>query len=147
MIRRYGRFIIGAAVFVFCALANWNDTSTGIDLRKLRQFPLHKIRSGWLRDGASVTFDGITARDSVDPREVRLSGVGKSGKRWVAHLSGLDEVWRGDLDGNGTQDYVFFGSGPYFNGRTTPVFSLTILLMDNKGLPVPFFTEIGRAHV
>ena len=57
-------------------------------------------------------------------------------------MCGLDEVWRADLDGNGTQDYVFFGVGPYFNGRMTPVFSLSILLMDTQGLPVPFFTVV-----
>jgi hypothetical protein len=43
--------------------------------------------------------------------------AGKSGKRWEAHFRSMDEVWRGDLDGNGTPDYVFFGAGPYFNGR------------------------------
>jgi hypothetical protein len=57
-------------------------------------------------------------------------------------MFGLDEVWRGDLDGNGTQDYIFFGAGPYLNGRTTPLSSLKILLMDEDGLPVPFFTVV-----
>ena len=50
------------------------------------------------------------------------------------------DVWRADLDGNGTQDYVFFGGGPFFNGRMTPLYSMTILQMDSQGLPVPFFT-------
>ncbi len=54
----------------------------------------------------------------------------------------FDEVRRGDLDKNGTQDYVIFGPGPYGNGRTAPSFSLTILLMDDDALPVPFFTAI-----
>lgn len=71
-----------------------------------------------------------------------MRGVGKSGKRWEAHLCCLDEVWRADLDGNGTQDYVFFGSGPYFNGRMTPPFSFSILLMDKDGLPIPFFMTV-----
>jgi hypothetical protein len=71
-----------------------------------------------------------------------LRGAGKSGKQWEAHIFGIDEVWRGDLDGNGTQDYVFFASGPYFNGRTTPVFSLSVLLMDREGMPVPVFTVV-----
>src|SRR5450432_2095240 len=74
--------------------------------------------------------------------EVELRGVGKSGKRWEAHMCCLDEVYRADLDGNGTQDYIFTGSGPYFNGRTTPLFSITILLMDAQGIPVPFFTSL-----
>ena len=131
------------AVFLSAVSGNWNDTSTGIDLDKLRQFPLSKIRSGWLKNGSRVTFDGITATaGSADVREVRLRGVGKSGKRWEAHVAGLDEVWRADLDGNGTQGFVFFGSGPYFNGRTTPLFSLSILLMDRQGVPVPFFTVV-----
>jgi hypothetical protein len=97
------------AVLLTAVVGNWNDTSTGIDLDKLRQLPLSKIRSGRLKDGSRVTFDGITATsESADAREVELRGVGKSGKRWEAHVSGLDEVWRADLDGNGTQDYVFF---------------------------------------
>jgi hypothetical protein len=79
---------------------------------------------------------------SGDEHEVLLRGVGKSGKQWEAHLFGLDEVWRADLDGNGTQDYIFFGAGPGFNGRTMPLFSLVILLMDREGMPVPFFTLV-----
>ena len=71
-----------------------------------------------------------------------MRGVGKSGKRWEAHIFDLDEVWRADLDGNGTQDYVFFGSGPYLNGRTTPPYSISILLMDREGVPVPFFATM-----
>jgi hypothetical protein len=140
-----------AALFVAISLSalfgNWNGASTGIDITKLLQFPLVKIRSGWLKDGSSVMFDGITATSAGGGvREVRLSGVGSSGKRWEAHTFGLDEVWRGDLDGNGTQDYVFFASGPYFNGRATPLFSLSILLMDEEGLPVPFFTVVYKGE-
>jgi hypothetical protein len=77
---------------------------------------------------------------------VQLRGTGKSGKRWEAHIFGLDEVWRADLDGNGTQDYILFGSGPYFNGRTTPLFSLSILLMDDDGMPVPFFAVVYKGE-
>jgi len=134
-------------IFLGVLAGNWNDTSTGIDLDKLSHFPLTKIRSGWLKDGARVTFDGITAiNESPNRREIRLRGVGTSGKRRDARLSGLDEVWRGDLDGNGTQDYVFFSAGPYFNGRMTPLFSLSILLMDHDKLPVPFFTVVWKGE-
>ena len=88
-------------------------------------------------------FDAISATaGNRDAREARLRGVGKSGKQWEAHIFGLDEVWRADMDGNGTQDYVLFAAGPYFNGRTTPLFSLSILLMAPDGLPVPFFTVV-----
>jgi hypothetical protein len=73
---------------------------------------------------------------------VQLRGTGNLGKRWEVHISGLDEVWRADLDGNGTQDYVLFAAGPYFNGRTTPLYSLSILLMDQEGMPSPFFTAL-----
>jgi hypothetical protein len=140
MLRHGWRSGLIMAVLLTAVLGNWGDTSTGIDLNKLQQFPLSKIRSGWLNDGARVTFDGITATaGSGDAREVELHGVGKSGKRWEAHIFDLDEVWRADLDGNGTQDYVFFGSGPYLNGRTTPPYSISILLMDREGVPVPFF--------
>jgi hypothetical protein len=143
MLTHWRRAVFVISISLTAVLANWNDTSTGIDLDKLRQFPLARIRSGWLKEGAGVTFDGITAKaGSADAREVRLSGVGKSGKRWETHIFGLDEVWRADLDGNGTQDYIFFGGGPYFNGRTTPLFSFSILLMDSDDLPVPFFTVV-----
>src|SRR6266403_1531914 len=133
MLRHCWRSMLIVAVLLTTVLGNWGDTSTGIDLDKLRQFPLSKIRSGRLKDGSRVTFDGITATvESGDAREVVLRGVGKSGKRWEAHIFDLDEVWRADLDGNGTQDYVFFGSGPYLNGRTTPMYSISILLMDRE---------------
>jgi hypothetical protein len=136
------RAVVVLAVCVTAVLGNWSDTSTGIDLDKLRQFPLSKVRSGRLKDGATVTFDAITATAASGVREVRLRGMGRSGKTWEAHIFDLDEVWRADLDGNGTQDYVFFAGGPYFNGRTTPPFSLSILLMDREGMPVPFFTVV-----
>jgi hypothetical protein len=130
-------------IFLGTVSANWNDTSTGINLDKLPHFPLTKIRSGWLKAGSRVRFDAIRATaSSGDEREVQLRGLGRSGKPWVAHIFGLDEIWRADLDGNGTQDYVLFAAGPYFNGRTTPLFSLSILLMDREGMPTPFFTVV-----
>lgn len=45
----------------------------------------------------------------------------------------FNEVWRADLDGNGTPDYIFFGGGPYFNGRMTPLYSLILLLTRWRG--------------
>ena len=137
--------LVGIACMVG-ALANWNDTSTGIDLEKLPHPPLIKIWSGPLKDGARATFDGITAEADRSPREVRLHSAGKSGKAWEVHMCCLDEVWRADLDGNGTPDYIFFSNGPYFNGRTTPLFSMSILLMDSQGLPVPFFTVVYQGE-
>src|SRR6185312_10223268 len=108
MTRSCWRIIVLSGVFLAPLPGGWNDSSTGIDLNKLQHFPLTKIRSGWLRRGSRSTFDGITATAaSGDEQEVQLRGAGKSGKRWEAHIFGLDEVWRADLDGNGTQDYVF----------------------------------------
>jgi hypothetical protein len=140
-------FWLGIVFFAYLSsivLGNWNDTSTGIDLDRLRHFPLVKIRAGrFLDQGSQTTFDGITATAGGPyVPEVRLTGAGKSGKQWEAYVDNLDEVWRADLDGNGTQDYVFFGGGPYFNGRMTPLFSLSFLLMDDQGIPVPFFTAV-----
>ena len=146
MTRHWLPTVLAIAVSLTAVFGNWSDTSTGIDLDKLRQFPLSKVRSGWLKDGSSVTFDGINATAPRDVREVRLRGAGKSGKKWEAHIFGLDEVWRADLDANGTQDYVFFASGPLFNGRMTPLFSLSVLLMDREGLPVPFFTVVYKGE-
>jgi hypothetical protein len=147
MTRHWLPTVLVIAVSLTAVFGNWSDTSIGIDLDKLRQFPLSKVRSGSLKDGSSVTFDGITATAaSADVRGVRLRGTGRSGKKWEAHIFGLDEVWRADLDGNGTQDYVLFASGPYFNGRMTPLFSLSILLMDGDGLPVPFFTVVYKGE-
>src|SRR5262249_28331921 len=102
--------------------------------------------SGRLR-GESAAFAGIRATGGYPyAHEGRLSGAGKSGRKWEARLADLDEVWQGDLDGNGTQDYVLFSVGPYGNGRTAPVFSLSILLMDSDGLPVPFFTVVYKGE-
>lgn len=141
------RALVLVAISLGVAFANWNDTSTGIDLNNLPHFPLTKIRSGWLKKGSRATFEGISATAAnSDEQEVRLRGVGKSGKPWEARIFGLDEVWRADLDNNGTQDFVLFGAGPYFNGRTTPLFSLSILLMDREKMPVPFFTVVYKGE-
>src|SRR5260370_39820671 len=75
MCRQYRRTILAVMVLLAGVLANWNDTSTGIDLDKLPHFRFSKIRSGWLHDGSRATFDGITATASANPREVRLRGV------------------------------------------------------------------------
>jgi hypothetical protein len=137
-----GRAIIVANIVLAFAFCNWNDTSTGIDLNKLPQFPLSLIAKRILTKFGRTNFSGITVADT--PEEVRVSGRAKSGKAWEAHLCSTcdEEVWRGDLDGNGTQDYIFFGVGPFSNGRTAPLYSLNILLMDEQGLPVPFFTVV-----
>ena len=136
--------ILLAALFVQAAIANWDDTPTGIDLDKLPRFPLTKLRSTRVEPGGRARFDGIEV--ASETREFTLRGASKSGVKWTAHLCCLEEVWRGDLDGNGTQDYVLSNGGPYFNGRTTPLYSLTILLMDPDGLPVPFFTTVYKGE-
>src|SRR5260370_41242599 len=101
MCRQYRRTILAVMVLLAGGLANWNDTSTGIDLDKLPHFRLSKIRSGRLHDGSRATFDGITATASANPREVRLRGVSKSEKRCETHIFGLHEVWLADVDCNG----------------------------------------------
>jgi hypothetical protein len=144
---RCWRVILFVSLCASAVVANWNDTSTGIDLNKLRPFLLTKIRSGWLKEGSRVSFDGISATDGgAYDRQVRLRATSKSGKPWEVHMCCLDEIWRGDLDGNGTLDYVLFASGPYFNGRLTPLFSLAILLMDRDEMPVPFFTVVYKGE-
>ncbi len=141
------RAVILFAIFLTASSGGWNDTPTGIDLDMLPHFPLSKIHSGRLGDGSTINFDGIiAAAGGPDDRQVRLRGTGQSGRPWEVHFSTLDEVWRGDLDGNGTQDYVFFNRGPYGNGRMTPVFSLSILLMDTDRMPVPFFTTVYKGE-
>jgi hypothetical protein len=141
MLRVGWRLIVVSVGLVSTLSGNWDDTSTGIDLDKLPHPPLVRIRSGDLANGSTVSFDNITARAATtNDRQVILRGVGKTGKPWEAHIVSLDQVWRADLDGNGTQDYVIFTLGPYGNGRLTPSFSLSVLLMDRQGMPVPFFT-------
>jgi hypothetical protein len=61
MLRRSSRAILLSSILLAAASGNWNDTSTGIDLNKLSQFPLTKVRSGWLQAGSRIKFDGITA--------------------------------------------------------------------------------------
>jgi len=138
------------------AWANWTDTSTGIDLASLPAFPLTKVRSGLLKEGEQVRFGGLVAKKSPPAGstadEVILRGNGKSGKPWTVHFfwGAFAQVYRGDLDGNGTQDYVVFGGG-IGNGRLFPLWTMTVLLMDRQGLPVPFeyalYDELGPRHV
>jgi hypothetical protein len=152
------RLTIGAVSTVLLAAgawANWNDTSTGFDLTKLPAFPLTKVRSGLLKDGAEVRFDGIAAR-MMGPTgavgEVDLQGTSKSRKRWSVHFSWIvfDQVYRGDLDGNGIPDYVVIG-GAGGNGRLAPPGTITVVLLDQQGLPVPFeaplYDDLGPRHV
>jgi hypothetical protein len=155
------RFGVGAIVTVLLAAAawaNWNDTSTGMDLTSLPAFPLTKVRSGLLGNNARVQFDGFVAMmrgpaDGPAVDEAVLSGTGKSGKRWAVHfpLVAFDQVYRGDLDGNGTPDYVVIGASPYWNGRLAPPGRIIVLLLDQQGLPVPFeaplYDDLGPRHV
>lgn len=149
---------ISALLLAAAAWANWNDTSTGIDLAQLPAFPLTKIRSGALEAGVQLRFDGLTARmagpiDGPAVDEAVLEGKAKSGKPWSVHFASVafDQVYRGDLDGNGTQDYVVIGGSPYWNGRLAPPGRITVLLMDSQGLPVPFeaplYDDLGPRHV
>jgi hypothetical protein len=59
-------------------------------------------------------------------------------------------VFSGDLDGNGTTDYVIVG-GSVGNGRLAPPGWMTVLLIDPQGLPVPFeaplYDGAGEKHV
>ena len=128
-----------ALVFAVAAQANWDDTPTGIDLNKLPHPALTRVRAGLLKAGERITFDGISAT----ARE--LQGKGKSGTPWTVRLCDgcFDEVWRADLDGNGTLDYMILGANPYGRGqRTDAPYALSFLLMDSGGMPVPFFTTI-----
>ncbi len=149
-------FAISTVLIAAAAWAGWNDTSTGIDLTSLPAFPLTKVRSGLLKEGEEVRFDGFVAQ-TVDPTygppEVVLSGAAKSGKGWSVHfgLVAFDNVYRADLDGNRTQDYVVLGRTPYCCGRLLPPWRLAVLLIDSQGLPVPFegslYDDLGPRHV
>jgi hypothetical protein len=72
MSRHGRRAVLAAAIFFTGALGNWGDTTTGIDLSKLPQFPLTRIRSGFLQDGSRVTFDGMTSVSHVNAGDVVL---------------------------------------------------------------------------
>lgn len=140
---RRSMIVLPCAVLLF---ANWNDTSTGVDLDRLRSFPLTAIRTGLLRDGQNSTFDGLVARDHGG--EVILRGKAASGKSWVAHFGevAFDQIYRNDLDGNGRQDYVIYGLLPFANGRTAPSTLITLFLMDAQGLPTPYETHVYDMH-
>src|ERR1700679_2551755 len=93
---------ISTVLIAAVAWANWNDTSTGIDLASLPVFPLTKVRSGLLEKGEQVRFNGLVARMSDPPNrtpEVLLEGTAKGGKRWSVHFpwNGMDGVFSGDL--------------------------------------------------
>lgn len=52
---------VSTGLLAAAAWANWNDTSTGIDLTRLPEFPLTKVRAGLLGNNAQVRFDGLLA--------------------------------------------------------------------------------------
>jgi len=120
-------------------IADWNDTPLGLDVTKLRQFPLERVPRSE-RDGS---VDGIQVKAHKDSAwgEVLLQKSTPKAS-WSLDLFGLREVWKADLDGNGTKDYVFSGPGPFWNGRATALYSLVILLMEPDGMPVPYFTTM-----
>ena len=133
-------FAISTVLIAAAAWAGWNDTSTGIDLTSLPAFPLTRVRSGLLGNNARVQFDGLVARmsgpaDGPAVDEVVLSGTGKSGKGWTVHFSlvAFDEVYRGDLDGNGTQDYLMVGGTSFWSGRLAPPGRSWLVAMDQQG--------------
>ena len=138
------RFLIG--IFCVGAGAGTGDTSTGIDLAKLGHPFLTKIRAGALHSGDQASFDEVTVTATAS--ETILGGKGKSGRAWTVHMcaSCFGEVWRADLDGNGTLDYAIFGAGPYGEARNSPPYSLSFLLMDAGGMPVPFFSIVYRGE-
>jgi hypothetical protein len=126
--------------------ANWDDTSRGIDLKRLRPFPLTAVRAGRLREGQRTSFEGFAVADHDG--EVILRGRSTSGKPWTIHFGevAFDQVYRNDLDGNGQQDYVVYGLLPFANGRTAPSSLITLLLMDAQALPTPYETHVYDMH-
>jgi hypothetical protein len=130
------RACIVALAFALAAQGAHRDTSPGLDFDALPLFPMARIWSNLPR-GDSIRAGGITA--TRDDDRVLLQGPG-----W--EVSGCSscfvDAYRADLDGNGTLDYAFFGGGPLFNGRLTPTFSITILLMDETSRPVPFLAYV-----
>jgi hypothetical protein len=142
LVWRYTLTLLSAAL----VLANWNDTSRGIDLNKLRPFPLTRVRAGRLRDGETKSFGGLVATSHGG--EVLLRGAAKSGKRWSARFGevAFDQVYTADVDGNGIGDYVIYGLLPGANGRTAPDAMITVLLMDTDGLPTPYQTYVYDSH-
>ena len=146
----------GVAVAVFLLLSlrgNWNDTSTGIKSRPASPFSrLLRIRS------RRSTFNSRFARnirwDHASPSREQFRT--RSAAAWhgkVGETMGSTPLWTGRSPGiaptsmvTAPSDYVLFGYGPYGNGRTTPPFSISILLMDRDGLPVPFFNVVYQGE-
>jgi hypothetical protein len=129
-------------LYIALLYANWDNSTTGLDLKELPKFPLQKVHSGSMRDTKPVMLPGFRIDHFPMGRWSQVSGKGKSGKTWEARFCCIVDIWTGDLDGNGEADYIFHNGGPYFNGRTTPTSSLSFLLMDTDRMPAPFFTVI-----
>ncbi len=155
MRKRLAAIGVATILATAAAWADWSDTSAGIEITQLPAFPLTKVRSGLLQNAEDVHFDGLVAR-MIGPTgaigEVSLEGAAKAGKRWAVRFSWIsfNEVYRGDLDGNRTQDYIVFGSTGNMLRLTRPRGAI-VLLMDTQGLPVPFkaglFDQWGPEHV
>ncbi|MEO7143468.1 MAG: hypothetical protein ABI165_08185 [Bryobacteraceae bacterium] len=133
----------GAFLFIAVTAASAASTNdTGLDWNRLPQFPLAKLLDGPAREGVRIAFDGVVAEGRGG--EVILRGSAASGKRWEAHLPApnFGHIYRADIDGDGTADYVIFSAG----GAASPVTRMTVLLMDRQGLPVPFEASVPAAE-
>lgn len=108
-------------------------------LAQLPRFPLERVFHGGLpRQAARIVAGGLVL-NSNGRGEVRVRPAAAAGRPWYAmqHWARIDSVWQGDLDRNGTTDYVFWGLA-MANGRTAPERYLTVLLFGADGLPVPW---------
>lgn len=76
---------------------------------------------------------------------VLIRGNDDRNRTWSAALDteggvGFTDVWRSDFDGNGRLDYLFAAYFPQ-NGRCVDRITLTFLLFDAAGRPVPWIVE------
>lgn len=80
-----------------------------------------------------------------------FQGRGENGERWEATLPvrggiGFTDVWQADFDGNSHQDLLVVAHFPG-NGRCIDRVSLSFLMFDENGQPIPWVVETHMAFI
>ncbi|HEX5226588.1 MAG TPA: hypothetical protein VFW44_02715 [Bryobacteraceae bacterium] len=99
-------------------------------------------------DTGKVVTIGPARLVSTGAGKIGLQGRGSNGRTWRAYLPidgglGYTTAWEADFDRNGKRDLLIASEFPK-NGRCIDPVTLSFLMFDNQGMPVPWVTQTQR---